>query len=59
MTFEKMQYSANVSERINHDRRRLLGTAILTIAAAALLFATAIGMAFVVAACFYLAIRLF
>jgi pimeloyl-ACP methyl ester carboxylesterase len=36
MTFEKMQYSANVSERINHDRRRLLGTAILTIAAAEL-----------------------
>jgi pimeloyl-ACP methyl ester carboxylesterase len=36
MTFEKMQCSAKVSERINHDRRRLLGTAILTIAAAEL-----------------------
>ena len=34
MIFEKVPYSAKVPERINHDRRRLLGTAILTIAAA-------------------------
>jgi pimeloyl-ACP methyl ester carboxylesterase len=36
MTFEKMQCSGKVSEQINHDRRHLLGSAILTIAAAQL-----------------------
>ena len=34
MIFEQVPYSAKVSEPISHDRRRLLGTAILTIAVA-------------------------